>query len=43
MGDVYWMTAILIIQAVVSVVICAVLSIKTESVVDEPNNSKIEQ
>ncbi|WP_281254523.1 hypothetical protein [Fredinandcohnia onubensis] len=40
MGDVYWMTAILIIQTIVSVGICAALTIKTESVVEESKNSK---
>jgi hypothetical protein len=35
MGDVYWMTAILIIQAIVSAIICAVLSHNTTSVIDE--------
>jgi len=40
MGDVYWMTAILIIQTIVSVVICAALSMKTESVVDESMESR---
>lgn len=40
MGDVYWMTAILIIQTIVSVGICAALSMKTESVVDESTESR---
>ncbi|MFZ7944868.1 hypothetical protein [Neobacillus sp. 19] len=43
MGDVYWMAAILIIQTVLSVGICAVLSKKTESVLDEPKDSMNEQ
>jgi len=40
MGDVYWMTAILVVQAIVSAIICAVLSHKTESVIDETEDSK---
>lgn len=40
MGDVYWMTAILIIQAIGSAVICAVLSKKTKSVVDDHSKNE---
>lgn len=40
MGDVYWMTSILIVQAIISVVICAILSMKTESVLDETDSAK---
>jgi hypothetical protein len=43
MGDVYWMTAILIIQTIISVVICGVLSKKTESVVGESKDSRMKQ
>lgn len=35
MGDVYWMTAILIIQAVVSTIICVFLASRTVSALDE--------
>ncbi|MEN1967900.1 hypothetical protein WMZ97_07425 [Lentibacillus sp. N15] len=41
MGDVYWMTAILIVQAIVSTVICIVLTKKTESIVDRSKDEKI--
>ena len=40
MGDVYWMTTILVIQAIVSTIICVVLANKTESVIDEAEDSK---
>lgn len=40
MGDVYWMTSIFVVQAIVSTIVCAVLAKKTESVVDDTDNSK---
>ena len=40
MGDVYWMTAILIIQAVISVIICTMLAKNTQSVIEETNDTE---